>query len=411
MNLFQLLSVSFEALKDRRLRASLTILMVIMGASLIVALDGTGNGFSNFVNDQFASLGANVLIVQPRGQNIELDKAVVDIISKFSGVTEAVPYVQQIVPITSKGKTQTTIAVGIDQSKLNLLFPTISVDLGQFVAKTDNIGVLFGSEVAQTSDVSERFVSIGQTVSISYQRYEGEKIIFSKKSFNVRGILTRIGSGVVPVDQMIFITLLSANSFFNRDNNYDGIYVVNENSELNDQIQQQIRERFGSDLSIVSPQSIANVIDQIKSGVYFFISIVAYVSLLVASVGIITTLHTSMMERIKEIGLLKALGFNNRLVLTLFLGEAIIIGMIGATIGILSGMGISYGMTFLVGKAVTPSSPAQPGPMFSLQISPVFSPLNLTSTWVICVVLSMIAGFYPAWRASRLDPVVALRTE
>jgi putative ABC transport system permease protein len=210
---------------------------------------------------------------------------------------------------------------------------------------------------------------------------------------------------------MVFITTSTANAFFNRDNNFDGIYVVSENSKLNQEVQQQIRDRYGNDVTIVSPQSIANVIDQIKSGVYFFISIVAYVSLLVAAVGIITTLHTSMMERIKEIGLLKALGFNNRLVLTLFLGEAIIIGMLGATIGILVGMGLSYGMTFLAGQAANPSSPAQPGSFFSLRISPLFLPSSLITTWLICVVLSLIAGLYPAWRASRMDPVDALRHE
>jgi putative ABC transport system permease protein len=335
----------------------------------------------------------------------------VDAISKFGGVTDTAPYIQQIVPVTSRGKTQTTIIVGVDQSKLPLLFPTISIDVGQFVTTTDTIGILFGSEVAQTSELVEPFVNVGQTVSVTYQQYEGDRPTVFKRTFNVRGILKTVGSGVVPVDQMVFITTTTANSFFNRGNDYDGIYVITDNSELNKHVQQQIRNRYGSDVTLVSPQSIANVIDQIKSGVYFFISIVAYVSLLVASVGIITTLHTSMMERIKEIGLLKALGFNNRLVLTLFLGEAIIIGVLGATVGIFSGIGLSYGMTRLVGRAVTPTSPAQPSGSFSLEINPMFLPSNLMTTWLICVALSMIAGLYPAWRASRMDPVVALRHE
>jgi len=387
--------------------------MVVMGASLIVALDGTGNGFTDFINDQFSSLGANVLILQPRGHSIEVDKAMVDAISKLSGVKDTVPYIQQIVPITSKGETQTTIMVGVDQSKLPLLFPTVSLDAGQFVASTDNIGILFGSEIAQTSSGAEAFVNLGQTVGAVYQVYEGERPVTFRRSFNVRGILKTVGSGVVPVDQMAFITISAANSFFERGGYYDGIYVITEGSELNKQIQQQIRNRYSGDLTIISPQAIADAIDQIRSGVYFFISIVAYVSLLVASVGIITTLHTSMIERIKEIGLLKALGFNNHLVLTLFLEEAIIIGALGATIGVASGMGLSFAMSFLVGKALRPASPVQAGRSFSfsLEISPVFSPTNLVSTWLICVVLSMIAGFYPAWRASRMDPVVALRHE
>jgi putative ABC transport system permease protein len=413
LDFFQLFSIAFEALKDRRLRASLTILIVVMGAGLIVALDSTGNGFSAFINEQFASLGANVLILQPRGGSIDIDQAMVDAISKYVGIKDTVPYIQQLVPVTSRGKTQTTIMVGMDQTKLPLLFPTMSIDVGQFVATTDRIGILFGSEVAQTSEEIDVFVNLGQTVSVLYQQFEAEKTVVIKRTFNVRGILKTVGSGIVPVDQMVFISTSAANSFFNRGNEYDGIYVITDDPQLNKQIQQEIRERYSDSLTMISPQAITNVIDQIRSGVYFFISSVAYVSLLVASVGIITTLHTSMMERIREIGLLKALGFNNRLVLSLFLGEAVLIGAIGASIGLLSGMGLSYVMTLLVGSTFQSSSPAQPQNMgqFALEINPIFSPLSLLSTWLLCLVLSIIAGFYPAWRASRMDPVVALRHE
>jgi putative ABC transport system permease protein len=134
------------------------------------------------------------------------------------------------------------------------------------------------------------------------------------------------------------------------------------------------------------------------------------VSLLVASVGIVTTLQTSMMERIREIGLLKALGFNKRLILSLFLSEAMIIGIFGGSIGIFLGMGLSHGMVVLLGRSLQfGSMPGTRG--FTLSLVPSFDPSNLLFTWILCVVLSMISGFYPSWRASQLDPVVALRHE
>lgn len=404
MNLLETFSLAYEALKERRLRSTLTILMVVMGASLIIALDGTGNGFTNFIDSQFSTLGTNVLILQPRTSSFKMDKTAIDTISKIDGVSEVIAYIQQISTISSGGADQTAVVVGVDQSKLPLLFPTISLQSGAYVASSDSVGILLGSEVTHMDSASGPFANIGQTTKLKYQRYEGQKPIVSQRAFSVRGTLNTIGSSIVPVDQMVFISLSAADNFFERGGIYDGVYVVTESTGINSMVQSRIRTRYSSDITITSTQAIANVIANIKSGVYLFISIVAYVSLLVASVGIITTLHTSMMERIKEIGLLKAIGFSNTLVLTLFLNEAAIIGIVGGCIGIGSGIGLSFVMSNFVGRSFRIGGT-------SVQIIPWFSPMTLFATWLLCVALSMVSGFYPAWRASRLDPVVALRQE
>jgi len=355
--------------------------MVVMGASLIVSLNGTGNGFKNFVEDQFSSLGANVLILSPRSESVTMDKALADEIARIEGVEEVIPYIQHISTIVSRGEEQTSVVVGVDQSKLNLLFPTLSL-------------------------------KAGQTVKIKYQTYVGQNPVVVQKSFVVRGILEYVGSGVVPVDQMVFISTRAADNLFNRGGLFDGFYVVTESPELNEEVRRRLQERYGGDLVIISPQVIADMIQQITGGLHLFISVVAMVSLLVASVGIITTLQTSVMERIKEIGLLKALGFNRRLILALFLCEATAIGIIGGGLGVLLGVGLSFGMSTLLGRSLHIRATTYGGHRtFSLHIVPAFEPWNLLYTWILCIVLSMISGFYPSWRASRLDPVVALRHE
>lgn len=412
MNILQLFSLSFEALRERRLRTGLTTLMVVMGASLIVALSGTGNGFSNFINDQFRSLGANVLILSPRGENIEIDISLADEIAKFQGVGDIVPYVQQISSLVFRAEEQTAIVVGVEQSKLPLLFPAMSFESGTFASESDSIGIVLGNEVARSSDQGGSFTALGQTVKIRFQTYEGEKPVAVERSFVVRGILGYIGSGIVPADQMVFISTSAANNLFNRGGDYDGLYIVTENADLNGEVRGRLLERYGRDVTIISPQMISNVIQQVTGGVYLFINVVAMVSLLVASVGIITTLQTSVMERIREIGLLKALGFTKRLILGLFLCEAMIIGILGGVIGVFLGMGLSHGMSLLLGRSLRiEAMAAEGGRVFSLSLIPAFDPWNLMSTWVLCVTLSMISGFYPSWRASRLDPVVALRHE
>ncbi|MGD8506246.1 MAG: ABC transporter permease [Candidatus Bathyarchaeota archaeon] len=412
MNILQLFSLSFEALKERRLRAGLTTLMVIMGASLIVALNGTGNGFTAFVNSQFSSLGANVLILSPRGEGIEMDVVLADEIAKFSGVEEVIPYIQQISSIVSRGEEQTSIVVGVEQSKLPLLFPTLSFEVGTFVSESDNIGIILGNEVARSYEQDRTFAGLGQTVRIFYQTYEDQRPVIVQRSFVVRGILDYIGSGVVPVDQMVFISTSAANNLFERGGKFDGIYVVTENPDVNEDIRQQLQDVYGSDVIIISPQMIANMIQQISGGVYLFINVVAMVSLLVASVGIITTIQTSVMERVREIGLLKALGFNKRLILSLFLSEAMIIGILGGAIGVVLGMGLSHGMSIFLGRSLQiGSQPVDGGRPFTLQLVPVFDLWNLLFTGILCVALSMLSGFYPSWRASQLNPVVALRHE
>ena len=412
MNVIQIFKFSLEALGERRLRAGLTTLMVVMGASLIVSLNGTGNGFKNFVEDQFSSLGANVLILSPRSESVTMDKALADEIAKIEGVEEVIPYIQHISTIVSRGEEQTSVVVGVDQSKLNLLFPTLSLEAGAFVSESDSIGVVLGNELARSSRGDGAFATLGQTVKIKYQTYVGQNPVVVQKSFVVRGILEYVGSGVVPVDQMVFISTRAADNLFNRGGLFDGFYVVTESPELNEEVRRRLQERYGGDLVIISPQVIADMIQQITGGLHLFISIVAMVSLLVASVGIITTLQTSVMERIKEIGLLKALGFNRRLILALFLCEATAIGIIGGGLGVLLGVGLSFGMSNLLGRSLQIRAPTYGGHRaFPLHIVPAFEPWNLLSTWILCVVLSMISGFYPSWRASRLDPVVALRHE
>lgn len=409
MNLVEIFSFSFEALKERRVRVSLTTLMVIMGASLIVALNGTGNGFTNFINSQFTSLGANVLIISPRG-DIDINTALADEISKIKGVDDTLLFIQQTSSITSRGESQTSIVIGVDQSKLPLLFPTLSFQSGTFVSETDNVGIILGNELARSSGGKEPFATLGQTVKVSYQKYVNQQPVVFQRSFIVRGILNYVGSGIVPVDQMAFISTSAAKSFFDREN-FDGLYVITKDPNLNKAVMDRIRDLYGNNLIIISPQVISEMINQVTNGVYLFIRIVAMVSLLVASVGIITTLQTSVMERIKEIGLLKALGFTNKLILGIFLCEATIIGILGGGIGVLFGMTLSYGMSWILGESLHLETPSELQRSFAIRIVPVFDPWYVIFTWILCILLSMISGFYPSWRASRLDPVEALRHE
>jgi putative ABC transport system permease protein len=142
---------------------------------------------------------------------------------------------------------------------------------------------------------------------------------------------------------------------------------------------------------------------QFQSGNSSFILGIAFIALLVGAVGIITTLYTSVNERTQEIGTMKAIGAKKRFILTLFLTEALLIGIFGSTLGLFVGVNGAYVLT-------SSFAPRTPGPGGGGgHISPVFVASDISTVWLLSVILSLGAGLFPAWKAARLSPIGALR--
>jgi len=416
MNPFDLIALSSSALKERKLRAALTIAMVVIGAGLITALNGMTTGMLQYMVGQFSTLGANVIIVQPASSSFRMSEPVRMTLERLPNVKDAALFIQQTAKIQSGGKTKASIVVGIDQTKLTLIFPAIELDRGNFVPPHDSIGILLGNRIANPTDMSVPFAQYGQSVTIEYSYLEGQKMMTAKRSFRVEGILAYMGTSAmfIPVDMMASISLAAANSLFKRGGGYDGVFVIANSQDLVEGIMKQIRNIYGTSIQTLSAKSIIQIVQNVLSMFQLFMGSIAAVSLVVASVGILAGLYTSVMERTREIGVLKALGFKNWMILMLFLNEAVLIGAIGGAIGDAVGVVLGHGMAVLAGQvrgSFTQQIPAEQGPGAIGYIGPIF-PLDAFATvWLFSVALSVFAGVYPAWRASRLDPVVALRKE
>ncbi len=411
-SIFELIRLSFAALKERKLRSGLTIMMVIMGAALMTSVHGLGGGMDNFFTEQFGSLGANVLIVTPSGggggfgrpqsssTTMKLTSGTVQTIEKIHGVTYAVPYVSGVASLKSAGEEKTMSVVGIDQNKLKYIAPKISLESGSYVSTQDSIGILLGYNVAHPSDLDRPFAKRGQTISIEYTTVETERGTekTETKSFQVKGIIEELGN--LQIDNQAYISPSAANALFDKGGSYNGIYAITRDPEDNDAVEESIRKIYGKNIGVTSPKAITSTIQESLGAFTGFISAIAGVSMFVGAVGIITTLYTSVMERTREIGLLKALGCGKRNILFMFLSESMTIGFIGGLLGLLLGLGGAYALIAIM-----------PFGRGGMSFTPYFVPMNLIQIFILSFTLSIIAGLYPAWRASKLTPIEALRKE
>ncbi|OFX15321.1 hypothetical protein A3K71_00135 [archaeon RBG_16_50_20] len=408
-----IVGLSFGALSERKLRSGLTILMVIIGATLITSIYGLNAGMQNFVNEQLSVLGANLLIVTPApilmgqgpsdgsGSSVILNEQTVKTLKGISGVDTVVPIYSGGVKIVSHGTSRDVSIDGIDQRNLRAIYPTLSLEAGSLLQTADSIGIVLGSEVAHPSGRTTPFAVVGETVSLQFSYVEdtaqGQKAQTKTRVFQVKGILNAVGS--TGVDSSAFITTSAANALFNKGGHYSGIYVITKDPNLNDQVEARIKKIYANNIGVISPKSLAATIQQLLGGFTGFISSVGAISLLVGAIGIVTTLYTSVMERTREIGLLKALGFRNEVIMLIFLSESALIGVLGGILGILGGIGGAQVLAQLFAF----------GPQSS--IIPVILPSDVLTVFGLSILLSIGAGLYPAWRAASLDPIVALRKE
>ncbi|MEM3578960.1 MAG: FtsX-like permease family protein, partial [Candidatus Bathyarchaeia archaeon] len=176
-----------------------------------------------------------------------------------------------------------------------------------------------------------------------------------------------------------------------------------------------IRNLFGGQVTITSATAVLNIISSVFSTVELFLAGIAAISLLVAGIGIMNIMIVSLMERTREIGILKALGMKNRTVLLVFLTEAAIIGLMGAFIGV----GTGWGLAELVVRIFSANGGfggglrqgGQTAAAGAVRITPLLTPTVFLGAIVFGLIVSLVFAIYPAWRASRLKPVDALRYE
>jgi putative ABC transport system permease protein len=414
----EIAELALDALRERKTRTILTIIMVVVGTSLMVSLSGMSGGFAVFTEKQFSSLAPNVLFVTsaprlqtsgtsfgigaggpPLAPKVILTSVVANNLNNLPSVAEVIPSYQGQVTLETKGKSQTIRVFAEDPQKIYALVPNAEFDEGSVLLSNDQSFIMLAENIARPPAETIPFAVVGQALQAKYSYVDesgAQKV--NSRSFVVRAILKITGNPTV--DSAAIINPAAANSLMNKGNRYDSIIVLAKTPDLVSEVESEIRKLYGNDIGITSMQFILKARQEFVSGITNFLLSIAVVALLVGAVGIITTLYTSVMERTREIGTIKAIGAQKKDILSLFLSEAVIIGIMGATAGLMVGIVGGYLLT-------TSMTSGGSGPA----ISPVFFPHDLAMIWFLSVGLSALAGLYPALKASRLPPIVALRRE
>jgi len=409
MNPKEVFTLSFDALTERKTRTALTVMMVVVGSSLMVILNGMSAGQLAFMEEQLNQLADNVITVTPgqrsfrsvdSGASIILTNVVIQKIESLPFVREVVPIYSGSVDLNTQGNVVRSTVNGLNPDKIRLMIPNLELVENSDIKANDASAILVGHTIANPDGATTPVITVGQTIKATHlyvddngEQQEDDRV------FSVSGIIAETGNR--QIDRVVFINEPIANAFLQKSGRYNTLWVVVESSDLVNVVEGEIRKLYGNSIGISTAQSSLQFRQDFLGGLNGFILSIGIIALFVGAVGIITTLYTSVTERIKEIGTMKAIGAQNTNIMSLFLVEALMIGILGATFGVIIGITAGYGMSSVVGSPI---------PIMS-DIAPIYVAEDLAKVWFLAVGLSIAAGLFPAWKAANLSPLIALRRE
>jgi putative ABC transport system permease protein len=440
MKTYDIFGYSFSAIKLRKLRAALTTLGVVIGIAAIVALLSITQGLQvSITNDLNRGLSSNTLIVVPgsnalgtgngngvsggsgsrarTGFNLggssasSAFKLYVNYTSKIDAlspdITSSLAVIQQSGYVNADGLNSSVTIYGVNFNQYSQLYPTTFVAAsGTIPSNPADNEIVVGARVSDPSENGTLLFSAGDNVGIVWTNGTTLPVVNETYTAQVSGVLQKIGGfGLAgPSDTGVYIPLSQAVNFFGTTQcEMIIVQLKNSNNSTITDVSKAITNYFGGQVTVISSAAVLSLLSTIFGTIQLFLGGIAAISLLVAGVGIMNIMIVSLIERTREIGILKALGMKSRTVLSIFLGESAIIGLIGALAGILSG----WVLANIVARLL--ASGAFGGTGF--KVTPLLTPEVFFGALGFGVAISIIFALYPAWRASKLKPVDALRYE
>ena len=397
--------IAINALFANKLRSLLTMLGIIIGVGAVIAMVAVGMGVTQRVTDSIASLGSNMLIIRPgasmsgglRGAagsrtTLKYEDAVA-IKKKIKDIDYVSPTVQKNYQVVYGNQNWNTSVTGVTQEYMSIR--DLKITTGSFITEDDmntrNRVAVIGMTVA--SNLFGEANPVGKTIRVNNQPYR------------VIGVLESKGQSSVGQDQddVVIVPLTTAMDRLLAITYVQTINVqVSSPSKMDDvqaNIETLLRQRHhltgtkSDDFQVQNLTSLMSTMNETTTMLTLFLGSIAAISLIVGGIGIMNIMMVSVTERTREIGIRKALGATFKDIMTQFLIESVVIGVIGGVLGIFFGIVAAQ----LISK------------FGDFQTVITVAPILLS--FAFSVGIGLFFGIYPARKAALLDPIEALRYE
>ena len=395
-----------------KLRSWLTITGIVIGVAAVIAIMSLGEGLQQSMDSQLSGLGGDIItltagaskgtsifgmrggsksgydVSQATDAEITLTRTDVQALRGIPDISLIDTNIRGNVDVSYLGKTGSVSLTGVDQ-KVWSQITTSKIKEGRMLDSADQNVVIIGGRLAST--YFDRPIGINKMITIE------------DSAFRVVGVLDDTSTNVYMPISMAYQVLEEKKTGV-----YDTIIIKVRDEELLNETITKIESKLMAvrhvtektkDFTITSNKQIQDARTEALGTMKMFLLAIAAVSLLVGAIGVANTMFTSVLEKTKEIGIMKAIGARNKDILLIFLFNAGLIGFIGGTLGVLFGAAISSLMASLTGAMPM----AKGGTLVTLDA--------VALALFVSVAVGIVSGLIPAYQASKLKPVDALRFE
>lgn len=396
--------LGFKNLKRRGIRSWLTLLGIFIGIATVVALISLGQGLQAAVNAQFGVSSTEVITIQaggltygPPGSGVvnPLTTGDVDAIEKLDTVELAIARNMPTTKIEFNDivnfGTSVSVPSGDDR---DFVYEAMEIEpeAGRLLKDTDTQKVMLGYNFYSESTSFEKPIR------------PGNSIMLQDKEFDVVGITEKKGSFIL--DNVVYVNDAALEDLMDYGDEVDIVVAKVKHKELMDRAKEDIEDvlrqrrdvdKGEEDFTVETPEAAMETVNQVLAGVQIFVILIASISILVGAIGIVNTMTTSVIERKKEIGIMKAVGAKNSDVFMQFFVEAGLLGFIGGLAGIIMGLIIGFSGIIAINGFI------------GAEIKPVINLFLIFGALIGSFLIGSISGIIPAMRAAKQHPVEALR--